>query len=162
MLLEIQTSSNEPHTFEEAKALIHVKNGIINKLRSQISNYLTTTTTTLGRDTEADNSLIQFLKNENSRLESKFLLLHSEFNLEKAKADQIKEVTLWFSWVKEININNQKAYNEQKHQLYKLSHLNTELEIAGRNALKKENESWQKIFDEIKVKNYLIVQGPPN
>lgn len=33
----------------------------------------------------------------------------------------------------------------------KLNDLNRELEIAARNALKKENESWQKINDEIKV-----------
>ena len=33
----------------------------------------------------------------------------------------------------------------------KLNHLNRELEAAGRNALKKENESWQKIIDEMKV-----------
>lgn len=40
----------------------------------------------------------------------------------------------------------------------KLNHLNTELEVAGRNALKKENESWQKIIDDIKV-NWLESSG---
>ena len=50
-----------------------------------------------------------------------------------------------------------KAFNEQKKQMSKLSHLNTELEIACRTALKKENESWQKILDEIKV---MIQIGP--
>lgn len=43
------------------------------------------------------------------------------------------------------------AWDEQKKQIAKLNHLNTELEVAGRNALKKENASWQKILDEINV-----------
>lgn len=34
----------------------------------------------------------------------------------------------------------------------KFQDLNRELEIAARNAIKKENESWQKINDELKVR----------
>lgn len=36
--------------------------------------------------------------------------------------------------------------------MIKLNDLNKELEIAARNALMKENESWQRIIDEMKVK----------
>lgn len=59
-------------------------------MRSQISNYVTSV---FNRDSDTDNNMIQLLKNENSRLESKLMLLQSEFIVEKTKADQIKEVT---------------------------------------------------------------------
>lgn len=41
-----------------------------------------------------DNNMIQYLKYEISRLENKFMLTQSQLNVEKARAEQLKEVML--------------------------------------------------------------------
>lgn len=99
--------------------------------------------------TGAQKSYLEYLKHENDRLENKLLLIQTELGVEKTRSEQIKEVSLFLKEMERVTIK--KAFNEQKRQMAKLSDLNRELEIASRNALKKENESWQKINDEIKV-----------
>lgn len=87
--------STEPNNLEEAKTIINLKNNVISKMRNHIAN----TTHTSGPKESIianahDNNMIQYLKYEISRLENKFMLTQSQLNVEKARAEQLKEVML--------------------------------------------------------------------
>lgn len=90
--IEIQASAKEPSTVEEAKVLLAVKNSIITKMRNQLASYSSLTMIKEQGSSESDQKLIQYLQHENSRLENKLLLLQTELDVEKNKAEQIKEV----------------------------------------------------------------------
>lgn len=126
--------------------MISLRNSVIAKMKNYIANSLSNNNEEL---TGAQKSYLEYLKHENDRLENKLLLIQTELGVEKTRSEQIKEVSLFLKEMERVTIK--KAFNEQKRQMAKLSDLNRELEIASRNALKKENESWQKINDEIKV-----------
>lgn len=88
-ILEIQTASGDPAGFEEAKAFISLKNGIIHKMRHYITNL------SISKDSglhEESQNVIQYLKYENERLENKLLLLNTELDVESSRAEQIKDV----------------------------------------------------------------------
>lgn len=142
----MKNSTQDPSSLEEAKEMISLRNSVIAKMKNYIANSLSNNNEEL---TGAQKSYLEYLKHENDRLENKLLLIQTELGVEKTRSEQIKEVSLFLKEMERVTIK--KAFNEQKRQMAKLSDLNRELEIASRNALKKENESWQKINDEIKV-----------
>ena len=76
----------------------------------------------------------EYLKSEKERLENKVLIIQTELDLEKTKSEQLKE-----------------AYIEGAKQISHYKKLIEEMEISSRNALKLENENWQKVFDDLKV-----------
>jgi len=125
---ELKSSEANPSTLDEAKQFLNLKNSVILKLKSYVNSLPTS-----GASADQQN-MVDYLKYENERLENKLLLIQTELGVEKTRSEQIKE-----------------AFNEQKKQMSKLNDLNRELEIAARNALKKENQSWQRILDDMKA-----------
>jgi kinesin family protein 5 len=74
------------------------------------------------------------LRSEKERLENKVVILQTELELEKTRSEQLKE-----------------AYLEGTKQITNYKKLLEEMEVSSRNALKLENENWQRIFDDLKV-----------
>lgn len=88
---ELNAISVEPNSFEEAKSILNLKNNIIVKMRNHIANV----TSDINKDSgvsDTHQNIIQYLKYEVDRLENKLLLLHTELDVEKTRAEQIKEV----------------------------------------------------------------------
>mmetsp|Transcript_39478 Transcript_39478/g.35248 ORF Transcript_39478/g.35248 Transcript_39478/m.35248 type:complete len:85 (+) Transcript_39478:3908-4162(+) len=67
----------------------------------------------------------EYLKSENQRLEEKVIILQSELDLERTHTGQLKE-----------------AYQEANKQVNNYKRLLEEVEVANRNSLKLENQSW--------------------
>lgn len=88
----MEASRNEPNTLKEAKAIIQMKNTIINKMKNQITNYTGVVFSKDAALSDTDQNVGRYLRYEISRLESKLLLYQTELNAEKARADQIREV----------------------------------------------------------------------
>jgi hypothetical protein len=134
---ELALSSGNPNTIEEAKVIINLQRQIIEKLRGNSSFQIGSPNGNLMTEREFStyipNTEAEYLRSEKERLENKVLILQTELDLEKTRSEQLKE-----------------AYLEGNKQINNYKKLCEELEIASRNALKMENENWQKIFDELK------------
>ena len=90
LLSDIKNSSSEASTLEEAKQIINLKNLIVLKLKNYVANALNVVGT--GSGSGDQQNLIDYLKYENDRLESKLLLMQNEVGVEKTRSEQIKEV----------------------------------------------------------------------
>lgn len=68
------------------------------------------------------------------------MIIQTELDLEKTKSEQLKE-----------------AYLEGAKQISHYKKLIEEMEVSSRNALKLENENWQKVFDDLKVLEFSMI-----
>jgi len=137
---ELALASGNPNSVEEARVIINLQRQIIEKLRGSASYnsfHLNSPSANLMTEREfsayVPNTEAEYLRSEKERLENKVLILQTELDLEKTRSEQLKE-----------------AYLEGNKQINNYKKLCEELEIASRNALKMENENWQKIFDDLK------------
>jgi kinesin family protein 5 len=138
---ELALVSGNPNTVEESRVIINLQRKIIDQLRGSVSyNSFQVASPSANLVTEREFSQYvipsneaEYLRSEKERLENKVLILQTELDLEKTRSEQLKE-----------------AYLEGNKQINNYKKLCEELEIASRNALKMENENWQKIFDELK------------
>lgn len=85
---DIKSSSADPNSLEEAKQIISLKNTIVLKLKNYTSSLMNSASFGPGDQ----QTLIDYLKYENERLESKLLLIQNELGVEKTRAEQMKEV----------------------------------------------------------------------
>jgi kinesin family protein 5 len=139
---ELSMATGTPNNFEEAKIMVNLQRQIIDKLQRHVNFNSFQVASPSGnvmmteREFSAyvpNNNEAEYLRSEKERLENKVLILQTELDLEKTRSEQLKE-----------------AYLEGNKQINNYKKLCEELEIASRNALKMENENWQKIFDDLK------------
>jgi hypothetical protein len=131
---EHSVASGTPNCFDEAKIMLNIKNVVIDKLKKYLIEIQFHSG--FAMVDFAGGSNYDALRSEKERLENKILILQSELDLESTRSEQLKE-----------------AYLETNKQIRNLKKLSEEMEIASRNALKLENESWQKVVDELKSLN---------
>jgi len=86
--------------------------------------------------TQSSKQDLEELRFENERLCDQMGVVQSELELEKAQNVQMKD-----------------AYMDAKKQIDHYARLVEEMELSSRNALRQENETWQKVIEELIANN---------
>ncbi len=85
---------HNPSTLEEAKEALLVKNQVIEKLKKLVlSGSIHQNVHDISSAHHTNSYEWDYISSENERLQNKVLIIQAEYDLEKTKSEQLKEVT---------------------------------------------------------------------